>query len=933
VFDNTIIVLPNRRGSLYLKKHFSELIGKSFFAPEIFSVEDFITKLSGFNIADNISLNFILYDVYKAIEGEKAKSFDDFLSWSNIVINDFNETDLYLAKAETLFSYLNEAKAIEKWNLNREPLSEKEIEYLRFYNSLFQYYIKFNESLTSKSIAYQGMAYKYVAENIDGISKELKSKKIYFAGFNALTTAEEKIIGKLVNSGIAEVMWDADEFYLNNPHHEAGKFLRKYLKEFKNEKFASIENNYKTSSKEIEIVGVPQNVGQAKYCGNLISAIVDNPKTSQSENLENTAVILCDESLLVPVLYSIPESIGKFNVTMGYPMKFSPLNDLIVSLFELQENSAKFSTYSKEGSSVFHYADIIKVISNPYFSSFLKERNYSGNKIINNILSANKVFYKETELVHFIELNDEGINGIFKPWNSDAKTAIKSITALFASFRNVFKGDVFINENEHLFYFVSVIIKAETLLTEYAENLSISSLRKFISQFINTNNIAFSGEPLKGLQVMGMLESRTIDFENIILLSVNEDIIPKGKSHNSFIPFDIRKEFRLPTYEEKEAVFAYHFYRLIQRAKNITIVYNSEPAGLGSGERSRFIAQMMTELPLFNSNIKISEKILSVNINTNISDNLISIKKSETVMESIKKKAISGFSPTSLACILKCPLMFYFKEIARIKEPDEVEETIESNTLGSVIHKVLEDFYKDFEGKNILSIDLENFLNRYEDKTRIAFEDIFHGGDYLSGKNYLIYQVALIFINKFIKTEIKFLKDFEKQNKYLTIKDIERNFTTTLKIGETEVIIKGKFDRVDETSENIRIIDYKTGAVNKSIDLPPFTTFFDNSSPGSAFPEKALQLTIYSWLYNNSNPSEQKIIEACIVPLKSSGSGFSYLSRDRKRYNLSKTDYSEFESELIKFIEENIFNTEIPFTQTDDIKVCGYCSYSSICNR
>lgn len=932
-FEKTIIVLPNRRGSLYLKKYLAEILGKSFFAPEIYSIEDFITKLSGFNIIDNVSLNFIFYKVYSDIEGENAKSFDDFLNWSNIVINDFNETDLYLADAASLFSYLTEVKAIEKWNLNKEPLSEKEKEYLKFFNSLLSYYQDFNKKLKSKNYAYQGMAYKFVSAEIESISESLKDKKIYFAGFNAFTTAEEKIIKNLVRSGIAEMLFDADEFYINNPYHEAGKFLRKYLKEFPNNGFSSTGKFYENSEKEISIVGVPQNVGQAKYCGSLISELIDNKLKSGSVDLESTAIVLCDESLMIPVLYSIPESAGKFNVTMGYPMKFSPLNDLIMSLFDLHENSARYSAYNKNGISVFHYSDIIRVISNPYFTSFLKEKEISASNLINSILAKNKVFYKETELHHIKGLGNDMEKVIFRPWTAGSIDAIGCLKSVMAEFRSVFKGEKFINENEHLFYFYSIIIKAEAFLTDYSENLSISSLRKFISQFINTSNIAFSGEPLKGLQVMGMLESRTIDFDNLIMLSVNENIIPKSKSHNSFIPFDIRKEFKLPTYEDKEAVFAYHFYRIIQRAKNITLVYNSESAGLGSGEKSRFISQMLTELPVINKNIKIQEKILSVEINTRPSENPITVFKTDSIITSLKEKAKSGFSPTSLSCILKCPLMFYFKEVAGIKEPEEVEETIESNTLGSVIHKVLEDFYKDIEGKELLKDDIERFLAQYENKTKLAFDELFQGGDYLSGKNYLIYQVAMIFIKKFLRSEMYFVEEQKKQNKNLIIQKIEEKLEYLLNIDGTQVKVKGKFDRVDETAENIRIIDYKTGAVTKSIDLPAFPAFFDYSFNGSDFPEKALQLVIYSWLYKRNFPSDKKEIKSYISALRSSGAGFFELHRDKKPYTLNEADYNEFEAELNKFINNNIFNLEIPFTQTQDEKVCGYCAYANICNR
>jgi hypothetical protein len=635
----------------------------------------------------------------------------------------------------------------------------------------------------------------------------------------------------------------------------------------------------------------------------------------------------------VPVLYSLPEKAGKFNVTMGYPMKFSPLNDLIMSMFDLHENSARYTVYNKNGEAVYHYTDILRVISNPFFVLYLKESGVSANKITNRILSANKVFYTEKWLLLIDDFKKEVIETLFAPWKNGSKEALRSMTSVLTEFRKVMNGERFKNENEHLFYFNSILIKASSFLKDYSEELSIASLRKFIAQFINSGNIAFSGEPLKGLQIMGMLESRTLDFDNIIMLSVNEDIIPKAKSHNSFIPFDIRKEFKLMTYEDKEAVFAYHFYRLLQRAKNITIIYNSEPTNSGSGERSRFVAQMLSELPLLNKNITIKEKLLSVEINTNLTEKPIIIDKTDKIIESLKKKATSGFSPTSLACILKCPLMFYFKEVAGIKEPEDVEETIESNTLGNVIHKVLEDFYGKFEGKQITAKDIEQFLLDYKKKTEDAFTTLFAGGDYLSGKNYLIYQVVMIFIHKFLRSEEEFIDELEKQKKNLRIIDIEKFFNTKISVDGEEITIKGKFDRVDEIDDQIRIIDYKTGVVNKRIDLPPFASFFNYSFKGSDFPEKALQLIIYSWLYWKNTPDINKEIRSYIAALRNTSAGLFELHRDKKPYTLSEKDYAEFETEISKFFSETIFNKEIKFTQTDDVKVCGYCAYANICNR
>jgi hypothetical protein len=599
------IVLPNRRAGLFLHKYLWKSIGKTIWAPAIFSIEDFLINLSGLRICDSVEVLFELYEIHKEMEGTNAQPFDEFTSWAQQLLGDFNEIDSYLVDASDLFTFLNEAKALSIWNLDNKPLTDFEKQYLRFFKSLYTYHKKLGERLLSSNLAYPGLLFKKTAGQINSLAEKMIWKKIIFAGFNAMTRAEEVIIENLVASEKAELLWDADTYYMEDDKQEAGFFLRMWKRKWKNKPFNWIEKDFESSTAKINIIGVPLHVGQAKLCGELLSGhlLKDQPA-------ENTAVVMMDEQLLLPVLNSLPPVVNELNITMGLPLRQTPVYDLFDTIFRMHENTSKFERSENRDNEMFYYRDILKVLQHPYAAqmagTLLKGNAFVLEELISEIRSGSRVFLGKEELIRagtgIFSGSLDFLEPVFDSWKDPLKI-IESLRRIVEYLRDGFvlkteekESHTVRIEIEFLYAFSKIIYRLSTLIEKYH---AIKDLRVFHSLFIQLaglTSLPFYGEPLRGLQMMGMLETRTLDFDNLILLSVNEDLIPSGKTTPSFIPFDIRRHFHLPTYQHKNAVYAYHFYRLIQRAKQVYLLYNTESDELGGGEKSRFIKQIQQEL-------------------------------------------------------------------------------------------------------------------------------------------------------------------------------------------------------------------------------------------------------------------------------------------------------------------------------------------------
>ncbi len=920
--EKLCIVLPNRRASLFLRRYIAENAGKNIWAPKIYSIEDFIEALSEYHLADNVSLLFHLYKIHQECEESDARPFDDFMSMGEILLHDFNEADLYMVDVEGLYSYLSEAKAISLWNLDGRPLSDFQKKYLKFYNSLFSYYSKLKEVLASHSIAYQGMMYREVANTILQKADNNEWNKIIFAGFNALTRSEEEIINYLVKENKAEILWDADKYYVNNTMQEAGRFIRNYMGKLSNTEFKWLEDRFATDAKEINVIGIAQKIGQVKYAGSILKELY-----LKNGNLDNTAIVLNDESLLLPMLHSIPPELDEFNVTMGLSFKNTTLFSLFDSILFMHENRLRLAHSSTAKG--FYYKDVIKVLSHPYIKKIAQL-----DELISRISKSNKISYKAEELFATTAndlFNENSLSFLFNVYykSGDIINCLHKLIDILKQHLKENNADML--EKEYLYHFAKLLFNLNAIPELHQSFIKIQTFRKIFNKLATIATIPFYGEPLKGLQVMGMLETRTLDFENVILLSVNEGILPSSGLANSFIPLDIKKEFGLPVYQDKDAVFAYHFYRLLQRASTVYILYNTESDDFSGGDKSRFIYQLTHELPAYNQNIKINETLMNVSISSELDKRPIEITKDETIKAILLQKAVKGFSASALNTYINCSLQFYFKNIADIQEPDEVEGVIEANTLGSVIHEVLKELYKPYLA-SILTVEIiDSMLPKVNQLVADKFKDIYVDGDISFGFNLLTSQMSAVNINNYLANEKSQIYKLKKENKLITVKSLEEKYETIIEVKTNNTILPvkllGYIDRVDSTGETIKITDYKTGKTDKNelkVEIP--LDIITDSKYAKAF-----QLMMYSLLYTKEKPEDKLPTEPGILSFRSLANGFMKINFSGEDI-ITNQSLSMFE-DILKQLLTDIFDPKLSFNQTLITDNCKYCNYKEICGR
>ncbi|MGS2725804.1 PD-(D/E)XK nuclease family protein [Psychroserpens sp. BH13MA-6] len=892
-------VLPSKRSGTFLKHAISKHVNDTIFSPNILSIEEFVETISEFQYTSNSELLFDFYDVYLKNTPEKdLESFDKFSKWAQVLLQDFNEIDRYLIPPDDIFDYLNAIKEIEHWSLDEQPTTYIK-NYLQFWNRLKFYYTEFKKHLKVQKKGYQGLVYREAVDNIEQYLSLNTHETFIFVGFNALNKAENVIIQEILAQDLGLIYWDIDEVFINNDVHDAGLFLRAHRKEwtyFSKHDFNWIGNNY-SQPKDIQIIGAPKNISQIKYVGELLETIAKKEK-----NLQNTAVVLGDETLLLPLLNSIPKAIGAVNITMGLPLKVIPLASLFESLFNIHKSSKTL-----------YYKDVIGVLSNQYVSQLFQQTtgNISDN-LISYIQENNKVYLQSSELKALAIEHKEVIGLLFDSWQDSSSKAITCCTQLILKIKSQLdqdKSDQLLSL-EYLYRFHEIFNTLAKLNASFSHINSVTTLFTLYRELIKNDTLDFKGEPLKGLQIMGMLESRVLDFETVIITSVNEGILPAGKSHNSFIPFDVKLQNDLPTYKEKDAVYTYHFYRLIQRSKSAYILYNTEPDVLNGGEKSRFITQLEVEgIHTINHQI-VSAKVPVINTQ------LKTIKKSKDIIKTLDDLAQKGFSPSSLTNYVRNPMDFYYEKILGIKQYDDVEESVAFNTLGTIIHNTLEDFYKpvvgEFLTEGVVNTMIKNIKKIVTHHFKIEYKD----GDFTNGKNLLIYEIAQRYVANFLRLELKTLKNGNQ----IKILAIETKNDVSLNIDEISktVNLTGKVDRIDEYNGTLRIIDYKTGKVEAGkveiVDWDDITTDYTKYS-------KSFQILMYAYMMFKSNQITLPV-EAGIISFKNLNSGFlkfaikpSIKSRT-KNHTIDEAVLLAFENQLKKLIIE-IYDVNLDFEEKE----------------
>lgn len=873
---HTTLVLPGNRPMLFFRKAFQDRIQNSIL-PKFLSIDDFIKEISGLQDISQIQLWFTAYNAYKKVT-ENPDEFENFIKWIPTLLKDFDDINSSLVNPREIFDYLISAERIKKWGHENLEIGSNQLmsKHLHFWKMASDLFHQLNEDLLIQNKAYRGLIYRKAVEKLPEFLEKNQTNFV-FVGLNALSNAERKIIFELNKIQQAKLFWDSDVYYINDENQEAGHFLRNYKKSFSEWNW---EANEFSKPKKIQTIESGKRVGQAKYLHKILSEI-------PQDKISETAVVLADETLLPAVLTAIPQHISKVNITMGFPLDKSSMAYFFRSVFELQMNREKLGN-----GKTFYYKNVLDVISNTIF----KETNFDSRKLNLKIRKENRIFNTSQFLKD--ELKGSLYSELFEIHENPNEFVHHLISWIESLMQN---KTIEINalDKEYVYRFSLLMNQLADELKDFNSIQNFKTLYVLYNRLLQNETISFVGEPLEGLQLVGLLETRLLDFENVIMTSVNDGVIPPGRTENSFIPFDIRREMGMNTFTENDAVFAYHFYRLLQRAENVNLLYNTEADGLDSGEKSRFIAQMEYESP------HEIQKIIAMPSFFAETHQPLQINKTPTVMQALEAWTQKGISASSLANYLRNPIEFYQQQVLGVRDFEDAEETVGARILGNIVHNSLEELYKPLLGKILIEKDFDSILENSEKALNKSFEKEYGKGDYLRGKNHLVYKIAHSFIQNVIKSD----QNLAKTNDFV-IHELESLLETNFNLNNGKVVkLKGFIDRIDELSKVKRIIDFKTGNVTEatlSIKSDKLKDVFSDAKFA-----KPLQLIFYAQLYFGNR--EDLNVQFGIYPLKSPKKGLIPLKLDGETI-FDDQILIQTKEHLSNLIEE-ILNPEIPFLE------------------
>lgn len=936
------LVTPNRRAGLFFRKHLAARITRPVWAPEVLSIEDFVNRVSKLDVLDNTSLLFAFYQVYLEVEGEAAKPIDDFMHWAPVLLRDFDEIDATAKEPEELFAYLRDVKRIETWNPDGSPLTDFQKNYLDFFSKFSEYHRVLTARLLKQGKAYQGLSSREAARLILRQEPDLPWKKIVFAGFNALNRSEETIIDKLIKDGKADFLPDHDPYYTDDTENEAGLFIRRYLKKWGKKKEGRV-SSFATGHKHIRILGIARNVNQARLAGNILAA-EDAPPLNV-----DTAVVLANEDLLIPVLNALPEAAAGINVTMGYPLQKTNMFGFFDALFQLFLNADRLRRDDKQSPPPYYHRDLTRFFTHSCTAMLWGGEGQPGlgpsASLAKALAFSNRSFFHLGDLQR-LEGAPESLKEDFRflesDWNACPEEVFPSLLDLVNRLDVRFREKAgtqgkdivhtpFFLDFESLYYFAAIFRRIQAFMQDLPFLGKLQTLAGLFRQMAAETRLSFSGEPLEGLQVMGVLETRNLDFKNVILLSANESILPRSRSVNSFVPYDVKKKFGLQVHTEKDATYAYHFYRLLQRAENIHLIYNTQTGDIGSSEKSRYITQIQHGLGRINPQIQLSEEIVSLPPPPVAMTGTIQVEKSEMVMARLLQAAQKGLSPSALGLYISCPLQFFLSRVCRIEEPADPEETVDSATMGTVIHGVLEEMYRPFDGRGLLPGDIVPMVRDAGRITGEQFEKHYPQGDIRSGKNLLLFHLAKQYVTGFLKKEKEFLEHCVNKGLSFRVVGLEQLLETGISIRMDKdgslIKIRGKADRIDLLDGTIRIIDYKTGKVDESeLKFDSWDQVIRDNNRSKAF-----QLLTYAWMYQKMNPEATGVMPG-IISMREIRKGLLTLTFPGGSEVLETEHLALFEEQL-KVLLSELLDPAIPFSQTTEEKNCSYCPFRVLCRR
>ncbi len=935
--EQLCLVFPNRRAGLFFNKYLGECLTKPVWSPSIYTIQDLMAGISDLVYADELELISELFRVYTEVMG-REESFDDFYYWGEVMLADFDELDKYLIRADDLFSNMADLKRMEDdfqylsahqieliqrfWGyFSTDRQSTQKKQFLEVWNILQPVYDRLRANLFEQGTGYEGMIYRNVAEKIKaGQSLRLPAPIIVFIGFNALNPCEEALFKSLAGAGKALFYWDFDNYYLEHEMHEAGRFIRENLDRYRDAGHRISHDNMLSPGKQIKVYSVPGDNGQAQ----LIHHILGQSRQSKSPG-EETAIILADEELLVAVLQALPENLEEINVTMGYPVKAAPVFSLIEHLIALQQNIRKRETASVR----FHFPDVLAVLQHQYI---LMCEPADARAIVREIHEKNRIYIGMEDL----DRNDLFIR-VFKKLEKTEEIAdyLLGILEYITRSDEEDRRTVPALELEFIYRVYTRIKRLKDVIGRLNLSFTLPTFLRLFHRILRRTRIPFSGEPLSGIQVMGVLETRVLDFDRIIILSMNEGSFPKTSTGASFIPHHLRLGFNLPTLEHQDAIFAYYFYRLLHRAQEIFLVYNNKTEGLNTGEKSRYIHQLMYD-PVFDiREFSAGFDLRSMKIPP------IQISKTGAIMDELLNYTTFPeneryFSPSALNSLIDCTLRFYFRYIAGLEEPDELREEVDPALFGTILHESIRKVYRDLKNP-VQKTDIESVLkdsNALRQAINEAFAEVWYknlGSDgEPEGRNLVIREIIFAYLQKIMERDQEYCP--------VHIHSLEIPYYMELTFGSSghnhTVKIGGKIDRIDESAGIYRVLDYKTGKGDMTFESIEDLFEGENKDRNRA----AFQTFLYAKVFRSHlGKKEAKIIPGVYLIRDIYSQDFDYRFRlGPPRKTSPVADYSVFDrvfTDHLQALLSALYDPEVPFQQTTEKENCRHCPYRGICQR
>ncbi len=945
-------VFPNKRAGRFFLKYLAEIAQKPLFSPQILTISDLFSELSQLQSADRIHQLFVLYDCYKEVS-RADESFEDFMFWGEMLLNDFDDVDKSMVDAKQLFrniqdlrdidsafSYLTSAQIaiIRQFWRNFLPISDGDKakhDFLEIWEVLYSLYTTFKQRLQSTGIGYEGMIFREVAEKAKKFELSYEGyKKIVFIGLNGHSSSEEILLEHIKKHGIADFYWDYSSPLVRDESNRASYFIQKNEIKFPSQ--FELQTEAPSEKIVVEVIGIPSFVGQAKQVHPILTKLIAENRVGKAHLAPNTAIVLANENLLLPTLYSIPQEVEKINVTMGYGLANSSIVTLMNQIFEAQKN---FRVVNGQLGVYFRF--ILPVLTHSYVAKIVGPK---ADELRRSIMAYKRLV---------VPLNDLKIHPlldmIFTPM-TDSQSASEILKKILSFLQRALSAKIILNgdenseemdeqairsadiECEFIVHYYKAINRIEDTMNELGVNVSPDTFFRLLKKLIAGVSVSFEGEPLSGLQVMGVLETRAVDFENLIILSMNEGVFPAKRPTNSFIPYHLRSGFGLPTYEHQDSIFAYHFYRMIYRAKRIFMLYDTRTDSRNAGEVSRYFHQLRH---LYPQHFDIREQIVVYEVPA-LNANEINVKKTPEIVAKLSRFLQGGDKALSASAInmyLDCPLQFYFTVVEGLGGEDELSEKVESDVFGSIFHTVMEWIYEEFKGKVVTADVLKDILNNQKYL------------DSLLERSFAIHyfkkedDVRPLYGQILLNAEI--LKKYAQQTLRYDIKHTPFTYITSEKRFEKFyplpsgkiAHLKGFIDRVDEYDDRTRIIDYKTGK-----GLLSFGSISDLfNAEMEKRPKAVMQVFFYALIYSQEYP--QAVIMPSVYFVQNIfDTSFSTaveekLPRESPQKVVDFEKYKiEFKTELDKCLDE-IFDTNVPFSQTKTGKPCDWCDFKTVCKK